>query len=137
MPNYYGYEEGEKAFIIVDGDIKTFLITGEEKLEVRFRGTDEGEMDYAYCRRGLIGESTLVSKAFSSVKLTEGKELVSFVGAGATEDEIRLFVVENGKYTAEIQRDGTEKLLTNGIQTERLFLCHHGRRRFDWLRISD
>lgn len=118
VPNYYGYEEGEKAFIIVDGDIKTFLITGEEKLEVRFRGTDEGEMDYAYCRRGLIGESTLVSKAFSSVKLTEGKELVSFVGAGATEDEIRLFVVENGKYTAEIQRDGTEKLLTNGIQTE-------------------
>jgi hypothetical protein len=107
-PNYYGYEEGKKAIITVNGDYKTFQIMNSEKLEVRMLATDDGEMEYIYCRHELVSGNTLISKQFGSVKLASGKEIVSFVGGEMNAEDIKLFIEDGTVITHEILEDGTE-----------------------------
>ena len=119
-PNYFGYNEGEKAAITVNGDNKTLQIFNEDKIEVRLRATDSGEMEYMYSRRELIGERNTVFKSFSAVKLTAGKEMVSYVGSNMNAEDIKLFVIEGDTCSAEVLEDGSEKVLHVDDQKESL-----------------
>ena len=114
-PNYYGYEEGEKALVFTDGDSKEIWVLNDDQIDVHLSATDEGEMEYLCFQRELTSGNTSGKKYYGSVNLTEGKRMASTFGGEITADEAKLIVLdEDDNAVAEILEDGTEIVLQSG-----------------------
>ena len=108
-PNYYGYEEGEKAFIIIIGDKKFISLLINDSYEIRLKGTDNGEMHFAVYSDLIKDNDTVTQKWFKSVQLNNEKEMTSIISDNQETQYTQLFIVQDdNKKTKEILSDGSE-----------------------------
>ena len=125
-PDYYGYDPGEKAIIIVNGDEKIFYILNDDKCDVRLEATDKGEMEFHISTLDLINGEMLSDKCFNPVKLKNKKLMRCEYGGETKASDAKLFVVDDeDKVLAEVMEDGTEKAASGkGKKAGRKFVFH-------------
>ena len=71
-------------------------------------GTDTGTMDYSV-GKDIMGPGSIGwQKDFQNVTLFKGKVMTSEIKADADISDIKLFVTDGNKVTAEVMEDGTE-----------------------------
>ena len=108
--NYYGYEEGEKALIFINGDKKLIYVFGVEDYRVQITATGEGTMDYTTAWVDFHEEEDPVVHDWEQVALVEGKTFVNEMPYDvAVEDEYLYVVDEDEQPTYRVNEDGTEK----------------------------
>ena len=107
--DYYGFDIGVYALILVDGDQKCIYLFGEEPFGIRLTATAAGEMDYSVGRVDLFSGTAGTQRDYQSVKLEAGKEMAGLLGGGPERFDAGLFVLnESGEIIAEVKTDGSE-----------------------------
>lgn len=108
--------DSSTVLIYTDGDAKYVLAPADVKYTIQFTATGEGVMAYSQQVVDAFSRSTLSSKDFTNVELTEGKSMRTEVGGDTDLENIHLFVLdESGKAVAEVAPDGTESRIGSGI----------------------
>lgn len=108
--------DSSTVLIYTDGDAKYVLAPADVKYTIQFTATGEGVMAYSQQVVDTFSRSTLSSKDFINVELTEGKSMRTEVGGDTDLENIHLFVLdESGKAVAEVAQDGTEISIGSGI----------------------
>lgn len=104
----YSSKFGEVIVITID-DKKVIYLPQESKFDVSITATDKGKMIFGvYDADPFFGEIQN-SKIFTSVELTEGKQMTSSVGGEIEASDVKLYVVNNtGDAITEVREDGTE-----------------------------
>lgn len=117
MPNYYGYEAGEKAIIYIDGDRKLIHIPTDERVEVHLNATDDGEMEYGAGSVNLTTGGADSKKWFESVPLTTGKQMLGKT-VNILDEETKTITREEKLLLMDGQGNTDTEILTNGEETD-------------------
>ena len=109
--DYYDSSFGE-IMIFIDGDEKYISLPAEKHYDIKMVGTDSGEMTYSVIKFNINSQEIIEERTLESIALTNGKTMEAESDITKSLEEAKVYVVdENGKAIAEIQSDGTEKVV--------------------------
>ena len=101
------YSEDNDIIIIINNDEKYICIEPDNKYNIHFVGSDNGEMTYTIDEVDFASGKFLQEKEIESVILKKDRRFTSEVGGNV--DNIKLYVVDDsGERFAEVLEDGTE-----------------------------
>lgn len=113
--------ESSKIHINVVGDEKNIYLLDEDTYTFRITALDNGTMEYIVQRMQTTDGSILENKAYTDIKLTEGKTMdgqVEFSEKNVNLEKVTLCVLdEDGNKVKEIMGDGTETKISTDKDT--------------------
>lgn len=101
-----------QAFILTDSDKNYIYAPIGSTYRLSIKGTGDSIMSFTQQTVDVCSGEILEEKAFSNVKLANGKELSANITAETPVSEVQLFVLDDDNTKiAEVLEDGTEELL--------------------------
>lgn len=105
----YGKDvEFGKVVALTEGDKKVFFLSGYEKVNILFEGTDAGKMAYVYSKISLADDKLTEADVFKNVELSDGKTMRSTVSLKKLADTTLFRTNKKGQVVARIDKDGVE-----------------------------